>query len=200
MADLDHVVIVNAVLAPDKPLTATTKRNIRDNIQFARKHIFSGNIAMPESGGANNSVTTELEDTRTWQNKRVRIVFAIWLDTSTQTVEFGDAGNFGVTAGGSTYEFFEGYFDLNNWNRQGQMTNVVKIQQAAGGTPHTNKVQLVTTNSITGGPFEIYIYSNGSGNLELEFFRVGADNNGVGTFYMNYLMLAEILDPSDDDN
>lgn len=200
MAVLNHVVITNTVLAPDKPLTATTGRQLRDNIQFARKHIFSGNLAMPDSGGVNLSVTTELEDTRTWQDKRVRIVFAFWFGLATQTVEFGDAGNFGVTAGGSTYEFFEGYFDLNNFNLQGQMTNVVKVEQSSSGTPHTDKVQLITSSGIQDGPYEIYLYVNGTGNLELEFFRAGDDNNGAGTLYMNYLFLMEILDPSDDDN
>jgi hypothetical protein len=199
MALISWSKIVNAILAPDQPLTATTGRQLRDNTQFARKHIFSGNLVMPDSGGINYSVTTELEDTRTWQDKRVRIVFAFWFDDATHTVEFGDAGNFGVTSGG-TYDFFAGIFTLDNIDRQGQLTNMVKIQQASVGTPHTDKVQFITSSGLPSDEYEIYLYVNGSGNLELEFYRFGDDNNGAGTFYMNYLMSAEIFDPSDDDN
>jgi hypothetical protein len=199
MASLSWAVITNALLNAGKPLTLTIIRNLRNNTIYARKHIFGpGNLAIPDEGGTDYSATTELEDTRTWQDKRVRIVFALWFDDETHTVEFGDAGNFGVTPG-STYEFFEGYFDLTGFD-QGQMTNVIKIQQASSGTPHTNKVQLVTLSGFPDGPYAIYLYVNGSGNLELEFFRDGEDNSGAGTYYMNYLMAAEILDPSDDDN
>lgn len=202
MPNLIWTKITNAFLAVDVALNETKARNLRNNAAFGRKHLIAtGNLSIPDSPAGDQTKTFELEDSRTWLNKMLRMTVILHLDDAENaSLELGDVATGGTNVG-ATYDPDDGYIEFSTY--AGGMAQIVDVFKIQNGASKRELARFLETPGLI--DFFAYIYVNASNNLELSFIRdnYGSQGNGNGTastYYLNYRFLLEILDPSNDDD